>query len=98
MPPDAPPDDPPDEPPDEPPSMPPSEPDEPPDEPPPGILTPPGMLTPPPPGIPEPLLPPLISIEEQPVTKNAAATATIIGLANCAFTEIDGGCFMVFAS
>jgi hypothetical protein len=62
------------------------------------MLTPPGILTPPPLGVPEPLLPPLISIDEQPVTKNAAATATIIGLANCAFAEIDGGRFMVFAS
>jgi hypothetical protein len=67
-------------------------PDEPPEEPPPGILTPP------PPGIPDPLLPPLISIEEQPVTKNAAATATIIGREKNALAGIDGGCFMVFAS
>jgi hypothetical protein len=73
-------------------------PDEPPDEPPPGMLTPPGILTPPPPGIPEPLLPPLISIEEQPVTRNAAATAPMTGLAICTFSENGDRSFMVFAS
>jgi hypothetical protein len=84
-PPDDPPDEPPDEPlgisppddppgmppPDEPPGMPPPDesPEEPPDEPP--GMPPPGRLTPPPPEL--PLLPPLISIDAHPVTKNAAA-------------------------